>query len=61
MRTYEPYLDTQTLKSSRPVVGRAASLHGNDCHGSFEPQIVTKHQTRWTGLTTRYSPSMPEA
>ena len=21
-----------------------------DCHGSFEPQLVAKHQTRWTGV-----------
>lgn len=21
-----------------------------DCHGSFEPQLVAKHQTRWTGF-----------
>lgn len=32
-----------------------------DRHGSFEPQIVTKHQTRRAGFDDRILPCMPAA
>ena len=37
----------ETLKGD---FGALPIMVPRDWHGSFEPQIVPKHQTRWTGL-----------
>ena len=37
-----------------PAIGELPIEIPRDRHGTFEPQIVEKHQTRWVGSTTRF-------
>ena len=48
-----PTGNTRNGKSKKTLKGDFGELPieiPRDRHGSFEPQIVTKHQTRWTGF-----------
>jgi len=48
--------NTRNGKSSKTLKGDFGELPieiPRDRHGSFEPQIVTKHQTRWAGFDDR--------
>jgi putative transposase len=48
-----PAGNTRNGKSKKTLKGEFGELPieiPRDCHGSFEPQIITKHQTRWTGF-----------
>ena len=48
-----PAGNTRNGKSKKTLKGDFGELPieiPHDRHGSFEPQIVTKHQTRWSGF-----------
>ena len=48
-----PAGNTRNGKSRKTLKGEFGDLPieiPRDRHGSFEPQIVAKHQTRWTGF-----------
>lgn len=58
--------NTRNGKSRKTLKGEFGELPidiPRDRHGNFEPQLIPKHQTRWTGLdsTTRFCRSTPEA
>ena len=45
-------------KKRKGDFGEIAVATPRDRNGTFEPKIVAKHQTRWTGFTTRFFPCM---
>ncbi|GAO35422.1 transposase [Sulfuricella sp. T08] len=48
-----PAGNTHNGKSKKTLKGEFGELPidiPRDCHGSFEPQLIPKHQTRWTGF-----------
>lgn len=50
-------------KSKKTLKGEFGELSVKilrDRHGSFEPQLIPKHQTRWTGLDDRIIPLYDE-
>ena len=51
-------------KSTKTLKGEFGELPieiPRDREGSFEPQLISKHQTRWTGLDDKIIHSMPAA
>lgn len=56
----ETPVTTRAAKRLKGEFGELPIEIPHDRHGSFEPQLIPKHQTRWTGFDDKYCRCTPE-